>query len=100
MPEQVLASELTEEHVGRLVCHNLFNGILLAIEHGGPFPVPDTLPSLLKPYVSHTIPPSFTEQLQIRPLLAGYPRPGAEPDPFYAWLVPGEVVTIEESDHA
>lgn len=105
MPEQILASDLDEQHVGRRVHHKLFWGTLLAAEHGGPFPVPDGLSGAEPPFAEDgTIPRAFTTQLHVRPILPGYPMPEdnqhGSPDAFYVWLVPGEVVTIEESDHA
>lgn len=101
MPDEILASELTAEHVGRLVRHQSFNGTLLAIEHGGPFPLPDSLVTDgIEPFVQDgKIPRAFTEQLQIQPVSPGYP--GREPDPFYAWLVPGETIELGGTiDHA
>jgi hypothetical protein len=90
------ASVVDQEHIGWWVRTEPMSAParLLAVEHGGPFPVPPELveAGMLPPSLAHIadapyLPPDFTTQLHVQPLQAGIPTEDGAP-PFYVWLVP------------
>lgn len=90
---EIHASELTQEHVGRMLDTAPLRGParVLSVEHGGPFQVPESLRGGVSEYLTRDgyVSDAFSVHLTVE-----HPEPNA-PEDLHVWLLPTTLVEVE-----